>query len=194
MNNRWRQRLQLLHTEPDERGPAFHHFVQNVQNVQNPLSVPAFEHSEHFEHRSESASAPVAVDRVSAAATEFEEQPDYVDPLGWTTAVARLDPVKPPAEVPAERWQQFVDDARQFLAGPFCEVAVALGWSSLDLFGCHATRPYARIDQAGLVHLLNGERIVALTAMTAVIETATEVRKTYFRTASELGRVLAWQL
>jgi hypothetical protein len=52
----------------------------------------------------------------------------------------------------------------------------------------------ARIDQAGLLWLLRGHRLVALTADTAVTETPTGARQTYRRRPSEPGRVLAWEL
>jgi hypothetical protein len=115
-------------------------------------------------------------------------------PSEWAERLARLDPNKPPADVPPVRWQQFIDDACRFLDDPFCAVAVALGWGSLDLFGCNRRRPYARIDQAGLVWSLNGRRLIALTAETAVIETESGARQTFYRKPVETGRVLAWKL
>jgi hypothetical protein len=125
------------------------------------------------------------------AATHERDDPD---PNAWNEGYARLDPLSPPTHVPPARWRQFVDDTRRFLDSPFCVEAIALGWGSLDLFGCNRNRPFARIDQAGLLWLLNGERVVLVTAMTAVIQTATGVRQTFYRKPSEVGRVLAWQL
>jgi len=120
--------------------------------------------------------------------------PEHDDPDAWDAGYARLDPEKAPARVPLACWRQFVDDTRRFLDSPFCAEATALGWGSIDLFGCNRNRPFARIDQAGLLWLLNGNRVVLLTAMTAVVETATGVRQTFYRKPSELGRVLAWNL
>jgi hypothetical protein len=69
-----------------------------------------------------------------------------------------------------------------------------LGWGPLHLFGCDRERPWARIDHAGLIWLLGGHKIVALTADTAVIETATGARQTYRRVAIEADQaVLAWE-
>jgi hypothetical protein len=62
------------------------------------------------------------------------------------------------------------------------------------LFGCDRDRPYARIDRAGLLLLLDGDRLVALTANTATIETRAGARQTYSRKPAEPGRVLAWEL
>jgi hypothetical protein len=81
-----------------------------------------------------------------------------------------------------------------FLDCPFCAVAAALGWGPHDLFGCDRDRPFARIDYAGLLWLLSGDRLVALTARTATIETRTGARQTYRRKPNEAGRVLAWEL
>ena len=50
-------------------------------------------------------------------------------------------------------------------------------------------------DHAGLIWLLDGHKIVALTADTAVIETAAGARQTYRRLAIEADQVvLAWEL
>jgi hypothetical protein len=46
-----------------------------------------------------------------------------------------------------------------FLDSPFRAVAQALDWGPDDLFGCDRDRPFARIDQAGLLWLLNGDRL-----------------------------------
>ena len=73
-------------------------------------------------------------------------------------------------------------------------VAAALGWGPLDLFGCDRDRPFARIDQAGLLWLLNDDKLVALSENSAGIETRTGNRHTYRRKPSEPGRVLAWEL
>jgi hypothetical protein len=61
-----------------------------------------------------------------------------------------LDPGRPPGDVPPSRWRRFIDDSHAFLESPFHDIARALGWSDLDLFGCDDLRPYARIDKAGL--------------------------------------------
>jgi hypothetical protein len=96
--------------------------------------------------------------------------------------------------VPLKRWQRFVDDVGLFLDSPFCAVAGALGWGPLDLFGCDRDRPFARIDCAGLLWLLNGDRLVALSENTAAIKTRTSAQQTYRRKPSEPDRVLAWEL
>jgi hypothetical protein len=79
--------------------------------------------------------------------------------------------------VDTPRWQQAVEDAKAFL-GTWGEQAHALGWSNRDLFGLH-TPPadphpsYSRLsryDATGLVWLLQGRKVIALTEATAAIE------------------------
>jgi hypothetical protein len=96
--------------------------------------------------------------------------------------------------VPPRRWLTFVDDVGRFLDGPFCAVAVELGWTSYDLFGADGSCPFARIDQAGLLWLLAGDQLVALGADAAGTETVTGARMTYRRRPNAIGRVLAWEL
>ena len=76
----------------------------------------------------------------------------------------------------------------RFLASDFAAVAAALGGHALDLFGCDRDRPFARIDQACLWWLLNGDRLAVLSENTAMIETRTGGRQ------SEVHRALAWEL
>ena len=82
-----------------------------------------------------------------------------------------------PDHVDVARWQQCVEDGRRFLA-TWSEQAEALGWTSADLFGLHTPpeQPHpsysrlSRYDCTGLIWLLQGRPVVALTAATAAIE------------------------
>jgi hypothetical protein len=84
-----------------------------------------------------------------------------------------------PEHVLADRWQQAVEDGRRFLA-KWGAQAEALGWTSRDLFGLmpvpeHAKPSFqrlARYDHTGLLWLLQGRPIVALTEATAAIQNA----------------------
>jgi hypothetical protein len=115
-------------------------------------------------------------------------------PRAWAEGFARLHPERPPADVAPQRWQQFVDDVAHFFDNGFAAKAAALGWGLFDLFGADRDRPFARIDQAGLLWLLNGNRLAALSENIATIETRTGARQTYRRKPSERGRVLVWEL
>jgi hypothetical protein len=125
-----------------------------------------------------------------AAIVEF----DGGAPRAWAEGFARLDRARLPDDVPQRRWLQFIDDCGAFLDGGWPAKAAALGWGPLDLFGCDRHRPWARIDQAGLLWLMAGRRLVALTADSATIETASGGRLTYRRVANDPGRVSAWSL
>jgi hypothetical protein len=116
-------------------------------------------------------------------------------PRAWAEGFARLDPDRPPGYVPPARWRQFIDDIAHFLDSPFCATAASLGWGPHDLFGCDANRPFARIDCAGLLWLLNGERLVALSQDAATIETRTGMKQIFRRRPSDSSHaVLAWEL
>lgn len=113
----------------------------------------------------------------------------------WAEALARLDPVCPPYDVPPKRWVQVIDDCGRFIDSGWASKAEALGWGPFDLFGCDRRRPFSRVDRAGLLWLLNGRKLVALTADTATIETQFGSRQTYRRHSVEVVHLaLAWEL
>jgi hypothetical protein len=82
-----------------------------------------------------------------------------------------------PDLVPPARWQQAIEDGRAFLA-KWGRQAEALGWTARDLFGLHQppTKPHSsysrlsRYDHTGLVWLLQGRPVVALTENMAAIQ------------------------
>jgi hypothetical protein len=115
-------------------------------------------------------------------------------PQAWAEGFARLDPTRPPGDVPPRRWLQFVDDVGRFLDSPFRAVAASLGWGPYDLFGCDRDRPFARIDCAGLLWLLNGDRLVELREDAATIESGAGVRHTWRRKPNAAWRVLVWEI
>jgi hypothetical protein len=88
-----------------------------------------------------------------------------------------------------------MDDAGRFLDQGWAAHAKALGWSPLELFGCDRHRPLARVDNSGLIWLLRGRRLLALTAETATIANPNVPPHKYRRCINEPGRaVLAWEL
>jgi hypothetical protein len=114
---------------------------------------------------------------------------------GGSMTVRRMDAILAIGAVqdrPPKRWQRLVDDAGLFLDGPFSAVAAALGWGPLDLFGADRDKPFARVDQAGLLWLLDGNKLVAMSENTATIETPTGARQTYRRKPGAPGRAMAW--
>ena len=72
------------------------------------------------------------------------------------------------------------EDAYHFLRDHAAR-ARGLGWTALDLFGAHRERPWVRFDCMGLVPLLNGAKVVALSDTEAVIEKPSGARVTWRR-------------
>jgi hypothetical protein len=85
-----------------------------------------------------------------------------------------------PTYVEPRRWHRAVEDGRRFLA-QWGEQAAALGWAAKDLFGLFSVpdKPgpnfnrLSRYDATGLIWLLEGRTVSALSSDTAVIRTPT---------------------
>src|SRR5215831_10202088 len=96
--------------------------------------------------------------------------------------------LKPPALVEVERWQQCVRDGGRFLA-KWGEPAQALNWSSADLFALieipeHPSPSFNRLsryDRLGLIWLLQGREVIALTEATASIRNPTRSITVYHK-------------
>jgi len=77
-------------------------------------------------------------------------------------------------------WHRAIEDGHRFIAR-WGKQATALGWTARDLFGLHQIpdkpppnyRRLSRYDQSGLIWLLQGRPVVALTESTAAIENPT---------------------
>jgi hypothetical protein len=97
-------------------------------------------------------------------------------PFGRFARVFELLESHCPDWVPVDRWQQCVEDGKRFLAqwGGLAEVS---GWTTRDLFGLASVpdnphpsyRRLSRYDQTGLIWLLAGRPVLALTESTAAI-------------------------
>ena len=92
--------------------------------------------------------------------------------------------IRCPEQVELRRWQQAVDDGWRFLSS-WGEQAAALGWSDHDLFALHPVAPDSRYDTMGLVWLLRGRPVVALTASTATILLRSGSTLTYRRVLAQ---------
>ena len=113
----------------------------------------------------------------------------------WSDGVAILRSMTPPRTYPAHAWQQLIVDAGRFL-DDWAPQAAALGWPAWELFGCHRRAPWGRIDGMGLVLLLHGDPLAALTASEAVIRRASGANQTWRRRAADplpaAERCLVW--
>ena len=157
--NRWQLRLgELRSTDPGTiRTRAI-----VVQNVQNAPTTPTFEHSEHFEQRLENASV--------------------AGPTPFAHALTALQ-ARQPQGVDGFRWREALKDGRRFL-GTWGSRAANLGWTGDDLFGLYSTAPLARYDAMGLMWLLRGRTVVALTATEATIRASAGTTLTLRKAAS----------
>jgi hypothetical protein len=105
----------------------------------------------------------------------------------YASTIAALESRRPDL-VPADRWQQAIADGRAFLAR-WGDQAHALGWTAKDLFGLltvpeHAKPSFNRLsryDETGLIWLLDGRKVLALTAETAAIHNPSGSITTYRR-------------
>jgi len=114
----------------------------------------------------------------------------------WRQGAERLQTLPPPADVPPGRWRQVQQDGLQFCE-EWGEKAIALGWSTLDAFGAHKLKPYARLDAAGLVWFLGRCEVLALGPDAATLQFPSGSRQTYrCRRNPQLDaqRVPAWEL
>jgi hypothetical protein len=90
-----------------------------------------------------------------------------------------------------------IGDARRFLELWGAQAAM-LGWGDWELFGCHCRAPWGRIQGMGLILLLRGSEVVALTEREAALRTSRGARQTYRRKPVDplhpAERRLIWQL
>ncbi len=121
------------------------------------------------------------------------QAPDGV-PESWVQGVSDLLAMHAHPDWPEPAWRVLREDALTFLP-VWAAQAHALGWDSPDLFGVHAEAPHARLDGMGLVPLLGGRPVIALTEDSAAIGAVTGGTLTFRRhKAPPLDRCLIWEL
>jgi len=111
----------------------------------------------------------------------------------WLDRFSSIDAHEPPRGFPAKDWHALHRDGTEFLR-TWGRKAVALGWSTLDVFGVHRIAPSANYAAMGLVLLLRGAHVVALTADSAMIQNSTGSRLTFRRQAPHDAAVPVWEL
>ena len=115
-------------------------------------------------------------------------------PETWSQGVADLLVMPAHMDWPDTGWKALQEDALAFLQN-WATQAHALGWDGLDLFGVHREAPFARLDGIGLIPLLGGRPVVAITEDSAAIKAVTGGTLTFRRRrAWPPGRCLIWEL
>ena len=100
--------------------------------------------------RSLAPAAPrLEVDPLGAEASSSPHAPG-IAPVGWLAGLQRLNDMTCSISVEPNRWLQLRGDANRFVA-TWGRRAAALGWSALDVFGCHPASPSGRYDCMGVV-------------------------------------------
>lgn len=114
-------------------------------------------------------------------------------PREWAEGFATLCTMPCPPTMPPQRWQQIVDDGGRFL-DRWGRQAAVLGWRAVEVFGVHPAAPLRRYDGMGLVPLLQGHEVVALTASMARIHITDTVTQSFSRHTLAREAVAIWQL
>ena len=115
-------------------------------------------------------------------------------PRSWAEGLATLEAMAAPAGWPQREWRQVIGDAARFI-DEWGAQADALGWTVGDIFGCNSRAPRAGVDALGLVALVRGGRVKALTADTARIQHAAGGVTTYRRRPDNEARdMLLWEV
>lgn len=139
------------------------------------------------------ASRPRPSDSSSRARTCEKSEVSEKRGKGFAGVLDRLER-RCPDYVEAERWQACVEDARRFIATRG-DKAEALGWTAGELFGLHKPpeKPHpsysrlSRYDATGLLWLLQGRRVVALTDSTAAVQNPSTGNVLTYRKAGLVG-------
>jgi hypothetical protein len=98
----------------------------------------------------------------------------------WVAGVARLQSMPPLAGFSFHRWGRVCLDCAELVERWGAEMQ-QLGWSVEDAFGIHPKVPGTAVQCYGLGVLLNGGKLVELTAAGATIERPNGVRHKFIR-------------
>jgi hypothetical protein len=114
-------------------------------------------------------------------------------PDDWAAGVRSIVGKPCPITIEPKRWLHLQKDANRFV-DEWGRQAAALGWSTLDIFGCHATHPAYRYDAMGLVWMISDAEIVAMGADVANLRRATGILQRVRKCAAASARILPWDL
>jgi len=137
------------------------------------------------------------IQRTIADYTTFEAHTAIIEangiPREWAEGYAMLCRMSCPSTYALDRWRQLVDDGGLFL-DRWGRNAAQLGWKAIDVFGVHAAASTHRYDSQGLVTLLAGRDVIAITADIARIDCGDGAHLTFHRTTMAADAVALWHL
>ncbi len=138
------------------------------------------------------ASVAVANSPNTLDADAFTERAAIIEangiPRAWAEGFATLCAKPCPSSYAPQRWAQLMDDGGRFL-DTWGRQAAALGWMAVDVFGVSPDAPETAYHGMGLVPLLTGRKVVAITADTARIDNG----GTFYRKTMAAGAVALWE-
>jgi hypothetical protein len=114
-------------------------------------------------------------------------------PTDWAAGLQGIAEKPCPITIEPKRWLQLKKDANRFvdqLGGQ----AAALGWSTLDIFGCHPTHPADRFEAMGLVWMIADAEVVAMGAEIVNLRKASGTLQRAWKCPVAHGRILLWDL
>ena len=114
-------------------------------------------------------------------------------PTDWAAGLQGIAGKPCPVMIEPKRWLQLQKDANRFV-DQWGRQAAALGWSTLDIFGCHPTHPTDRYDAMGLVWMIADTEIVAMGAELVNVRKAYRTLQRVWKCPVAHGRILAWDL
>lgn len=113
-------------------------------------------------------------------------------PREWAEAYASLLAMPRPEGITEARWRLLLDDAGRFLDG-WAHEASALGWAASDVWTCRLPPAASDLPSLGLVGVLNGRRVVAITEACATIAADNGAPPTVYRRPTASQTVWRWQ-
>ncbi len=137
----------------------------------------------HFDRKSHAPDAGQII--------RFPAPPEGI-PQEWLAGLQRLDAMPPPAAFTDERWAQLIADAHGFI-DRWGRTAAQFGWSTLDLFGVHPLASITRYDAKGLIPLLGGNSVIAVSEYTATIRMPSGSTLRFNRRGKAAG-VCIWEI
>ena len=151
----------------------------------------------------EVSQCPVAVPATPAATSKSADfravQPPIAPAVAnvasvanWAAGVERMARGYCPGGLRETEWRQMVMDARSTLQNWGADF-IALGWTTLEVFGVNRNPRARRLDIPGLVYLLHGRPVEAIDRNTATIRANSRDCLTFQRELVAPGGIPVWE-